>query len=77
MVSIGTRLSWLRAASAWCLAVVVLFLAQGAASRLLAQGVQGYIPAYKFVIAGFTCLIMAGWYRILVGQLDPTQMLRA
>ena len=43
MVSIGTRLSWSRAASAWCLAVVVLFLAQGAASRLLAQGAQDYI----------------------------------
>lgn len=47
MVSIGNCLSWSRAASAWCLAVVVLFLAQGAASRLLAQGTQDYIVTFR------------------------------
>ncbi len=47
MVSSGNGLSWSRAASAWCLAVVVLFLAQGAASRLLAQGAQDYIVTFR------------------------------
>ena len=47
MVSIGNCLSWSRAASAWCLAVIVLFLAQGAASRLLAQGAQDYIVTFR------------------------------